>query len=113
MRSETVDNIQAAAQILRSQLENPPTQKDLAQRVGISERTLQRGFKALFGMTPFVYLTQQRMAKAERLLREPDHTIAEVANWVGYANPAQLAAAFKRQFGITPSACKQGQKTAC
>ncbi|MEM7061855.1 MAG: AraC family transcriptional regulator [Cyanobacteria bacterium P01_B01_bin.77] len=110
LKPETVHQIQRAAEILRSHLENPPTQKDLAQQIGISDRTLQKGFKALFGMTPFVYLTQQRMVKAERLLRQPDHTVAEVANWVGYTNPAQFAAAFKRQFGITPSACKQGHK---
>lgn len=111
LKPDTVDRIQAAAEILRSQLENPPTQQTLAQQVGISDRTLQKGFKALFGVTPFVYLTQQRMARAECLLREPGRTVAEVANWVGYTNPAQFAAAFKRQFGILPSACKQGRKS--
>lgn len=109
VKAETATQIQMAAQILRSHLENPPTQKDLAQQIGISDRTLQKGFKALFGVTPFAYLTQQRMVRAEYLLREPERTVAEVANWVGYTNPAQFAAAFKRQFGITPSACKQGQ----
>ncbi len=71
--------------------------------MGVSDRTLQKGFKALFGVTPFVYLTRQRMNQAQRLLREHNRTVAEVANIVGYANPAQFAAAFKRQFGITPS----------
>ncbi len=50
-----------------------------------------------------------RMEQAERWLREPDCTVAEVANRVGYANPAQFAAAFKRQFGITPSDCILGR----
>ncbi|MGC1310535.1 MAG: AraC family transcriptional regulator [Phormidesmis sp.] len=31
--------------------------------------------------------------------------VAAVANIVGYANPAQFAAAFKRQFGLTPREC--------
>lgn len=113
LKPGTVEQVQMAAQILRSQLENPPNQKVLAQQVGISDRTLQKGFKDLFGITPFGYLTQQRMVKAERLLRGPSYTVAEVANWVGYSNPAQFAAAFKRQFGITPSACKQGYKVTC
>ncbi|MEM9806088.1 MAG: AraC family transcriptional regulator [Cyanobacteria bacterium P01_D01_bin.56] len=112
-RPETIDQIYKAAEILRSHLENPPTQKILAQQMGISDRTLQKGFKAVFGITPFTYLTQQRMARAEQLLREPHHTVTEVASWVGYTNPSQFAAAFKRQFGISPSACKQGRNIIC
>ena len=49
------------------------------------------------------------MEVAKRLLREPHCTVAEVANQVGYANPSQFAAAFNRQFGITPSACIRGR----
>ncbi|NJL41180.1 MAG: helix-turn-helix transcriptional regulator [Leptolyngbyaceae cyanobacterium SM1_4_3] len=71
----------------------------------MSKRTLQTGFRAVFGVTPFVYLTQQRMSHAKRLLQTADRTVAEVANLVGYANPAQFASAFKRQFGLSPSEC--------
>lgn len=42
------------------------------------------------------------MEQAKRLLREPHCTVVEVANQVGYVNPSQFAAAFKRQFGIPP-----------
>ncbi len=112
LRPDTLAQIHYAAEILRSQIENPPDQTTLAQQVGVCDRTLQKGFKAVFGVTPFVYLTQQRMAEAAQLLRQPQQTVAEVANMVGYANPAQFAAAFKRQFGITPRECLHGQKIA-
>ncbi|MEM1255623.1 MAG: AraC family transcriptional regulator [Cyanobacteria bacterium P01_H01_bin.21] len=108
LKSETVARIHYAAEILRSRLENPPSQAELAQRVGIGHNTLNRGFRAVFDMTPFAYLTRHRMEQAEQLLRQPAHTVAEIANRVGYANPAQFAAAFKRQFGITPSECMRG-----
>ncbi|NEQ33254.1 MAG: helix-turn-helix transcriptional regulator [Leptolyngbya sp. SIO4C5] len=104
-RADTVARIHYAAKILRSHLENPPDQTTLAQQVGMSDRTLQKGFKAVFGVTPFAYLTQQRMKQAEQLLRQPERTVTDMANMVGYANPAQFAAAFKRQFGITPNEC--------
>lgn len=103
LKPDMISRIHYAAKILRSHLENPPNQTVLAQQVGVSDRTLQKGFKAVFGITPFVYLTQQRMNQSKLLLRQADHTVAEVANLVGYANPAQFAAAFKRQFGVTPS----------
>jgi AraC-like DNA-binding protein len=110
LKPDTATRIHHAAAILRSQLEHPPSQIDLAQQVGIGHCTLHKGFRSLFGMTPFAYLTQQRMERAERLLRELGTTVAEVANQVGYANAAQFAAAFKRQFGITPSDCIRGKK---
>ena len=109
-KRDTITRIHYAAEILRSHLEHPPSQADLAQQVGLGIRTLQKGFKSVFGLTPFAYLTQQRMHLAEQLLRQPNCTVAEVANIVGYANPARFAAAFKRYFGITPSECLQGKK---
>lgn len=108
LKPDTAARIHYAAEILRSHLENPPSQTELAQRVGIGHCTLTKGFRAVFGVTPFAYLTQERMEQAEQLLRSPGCTVAEVANQVGYANPAQFAAAFKRHFGLTPRDCMRG-----
>ncbi len=104
-KAETLARIHYAAERLRSHLENPPNLTALAQQVGVSDRTLQKGFKAVFGVTPFAYLRQQRMHQARHLLRQANYSVAEVANMVGYANPAQFAVAFKQQFGTTPSGC--------
>ena len=108
LKSDTVARIHHAAAILRSQLETPPSQTELAQQVGIAYCTLHKGFREIFGMTPFVYLTRCRMEQAEQLLRQPNYTVTAVANQVGYANPAQFALAFKRHFGITPRDCMRG-----
>ena len=107
-KADTVARLHYAAEILRSRLENPPSQIELAQLVGIGHSTLSKGFREVFGITPFAYLTRYRMEQAESSLRQPDCTVAEVANRVGYANPAHFAAAFKRHFGITPSECMRG-----
>ena len=108
LKSETVARIHYAAEILRSRLEIPPSQTELAQQVGVAYCTLHKGFRKLFGITPFTYLTRCRMEQAEQLLRQPNYTVTAVANRVGYANPAQFAMAFKRHFGITPRECMRG-----
>ncbi|MEM1255628.1 MAG: AraC family transcriptional regulator [Cyanobacteria bacterium P01_H01_bin.21] len=108
LKPDTVARIHYAAEILRSHLENPPSQSELAQQVGIGHCTLNKGFRQIFQLTPFAYLTRYRMEQAEQFLRQPDCTVAEVANRVGYANPAQFAAAFKRHFSMTPSECMRG-----
>lgn len=111
LKRETIARIHHAKEILTRQLEHPPALCELAQQVGVSVRTLQRGFSALFNTTVVGYLTQQRLQKAEMLLRHGDLQVSEVADIVGYDHHSRFAAAFKRQYGITPSQCLAGKKT--
>ena len=71
LKSDTTARIQYAAEILRSHLENPPSNTELAKQIGIGPTTLNKGFRTVFGVTPFAYLTRYRMEQAERLLRQP------------------------------------------
>jgi AraC-like DNA-binding protein len=110
LKPQTIERIHAAKDILLARLEQPPTIAELARQVGVSDRTLQRGFQSLFGMTVFAYLTDRRMLQADLWLRSR-RSVADVANLVGYSNPGHFAAAFKRRFGITPTACSLGKKS--
>lgn len=111
LKPDTIDRIHYAQQILTTQLENPPSLLALAQQVGISDRTLRRGFKELYGTTVIGYLKQQRMERAKELLQEGEWTVTEVARTVGYSHLGHFAAAFKHQFGITPRQCLAGKRT--
>jgi AraC-like DNA-binding protein len=110
LKPDTVARIHHAREILRCRLENPPSLLELGQIVGVSDRTLTRGFRELFGTTVFGYLTQRRMEKAEKLLREGNRSVAEVANIVGYSHLGLFAGVFKRQYGICPRECLMGKK---
>ncbi|MEG3846910.1 AraC family transcriptional regulator [Microcoleus sp. herbarium19] len=112
LRPDTIARLHHAKEILTNQLEYPPLLSELAQLVGVSERTLQRGFQTLFKTTVLGYVTEQRLVRAECLLRSGDRTVAEVANLVGYGHFGHFAAAFRRQFGIAPSQCVAGEKLA-
>ena len=105
-KSQTISKLHHAQEIMRSQLDNPPTQSELAQQLDISERTLRRGFRSLFGTTIFGYLTEQRLKQAEVLLRNSDRSISDIANQVGYAHLGYFARAFKRKYGMNPSDCR-------
>ncbi|MEH2338598.1 helix-turn-helix transcriptional regulator [Nostoc sp.] len=111
LKPETITRIYHAREVLLCRLENPPSLLELAQLVGVSDRTLKRGFRQLFNTTVFGYLTDKRMQQAEQLLRGSHLTVAEVANLVGYAHLGHFAAAFKHKFGITPSECLSGKKS--
>jgi AraC-like DNA-binding protein len=96
------DRIHLAAEWLKRGVEETPALADLARRVGLSESTLKRGFHQVFGATVFGYLRQQRMERARALLQSGEATVLEAAARVGYSNPSNFAAAFRRQFGVNP-----------
>lgn len=76
---------------------------DIARRVASSRRQLQRAF-AEIGRTTFRdLLTAVRMDHAATMLANGHTTVREVAQRVGYRQPAQFAKAFRRRHGVTPS----------
>lgn len=104
-----VTQIHAAAELLRQHLELPPSLAALARAVGLSETTLKRGFHRVFDTTVFGYLRTCRMEHAHALLLSGEATVLEAAALVGYSNPSNFSAAFRRRFGINP---KEFQLTA-
>lgn len=76
---------------------------DVARRVATSRRQLQRAYAEVGGTTFREHLTGVRMERAGDLLRQGSLTVREVANHVGYRQPAQFAKAFRRHHGSAPS----------
>ena len=109
LKPETIESLHHAKEIFTREFEHPPMLLALAKTVGVSDRTLRRGFKSLFGTTITAYVMQQRMQQAHRLLRERKWTVTQVARMVGYSQLGHFSAAFKRQFGITPRECLSGR----
>jgi AraC family transcriptional regulator len=75
---------------------------DIAAHLGISQYHFGRLFKQSTGITVHNYLIQQRVKRAQHLLRETDLSILVIAEQCGFANPSHLARCFRKQLGITP-----------
>jgi AraC-like DNA-binding protein len=99
-----IDRLERVRKCLIEHLATPPSLAELAGVAGFNETLLKNRFRALFGAPVFAYLRQVRMEEARRLLLERHLNVTEVAQRVGYANPSKFAAAFRRQFGMSPSA---------
>ncbi|NHC34607.1 helix-turn-helix transcriptional regulator [Scytonema millei] len=110
LKPEAIERLHYAKEILTTQFAHPLSLPELARQVGLTPRSLQRGFQTLFSMTVMCYLQQRRLEQAEQLLRQGDRTVAEVAMRVGYGHLGNFASAFKRRFGITPSQCLAGKR---
>jgi len=104
--SDDIERILKARSILDERYAQAPTQRTLAEEVGMSESKLRQSFKAYFSVTIYDYLTRIRMEKARLLLLEEGRSIAETATATGYNHQQNFSVAFKKYFGIAPSDIK-------
>lgn len=78
-----------------------PVRAEMAQLLSISERTLQRQLQRE-GTSFQQLLDSTRQELAERYLRQPLMSLAEVAYLLGFAEQSNFARAAKRWFKVSP-----------
>ena len=76
---------------------------DIAAVAGVDRFRLSRAFKAAFGIAPYAYLVQLRLARARQLLRLGRAPV-DVAADLGFADQSHLGRWFRRAYGFTPAA---------
>lgn len=75
---------------------------ELAERFGMSVRSLNRRFRLATDTTPLQYLQSLRLSHAKSLLKHSNLIIAEVADTVGYQDTSYFTELFKKANEMTP-----------
>jgi AraC family transcriptional regulator len=75
---------------------------DLAAVAGMAADTFARRFKATTGRAPYAYVIEERIQRAELLLREPELPISAIAFRCGFSSQSHLTSTFRRLRGMTP-----------
>jgi AraC-like DNA-binding protein len=86
-----------------------PSMEMVANRLHLNARTLRRHL-ASEGMTFIQIREEVRQVLAEQYLALPKVSIEQIAEWLGYAEPASFIHAYKRWHGKTPHAMRLVQK---
>lgn len=108
------DLVESLTNRMRFGIESKPNQRDLAQMVNVSDRTLRR--RLVQQDTTYRQLRDStRCERARDLLANSDMTVAQVAELVGYSDARAFRRAFKRWTGALPAefreACRHPQGT--
>jgi AraC-like DNA-binding protein len=74
----------------------------LARASALSRSTFFERFTRTVGVPPMEYLLAWRMAVAKNLLGQPEMSVAEVAERVGYGSASTFSTAFSRSVGRPP-----------
>lgn len=79
------------------------TSVDMAEVAGVSVRRMQERFAEEMGRSPRQVLAELRLDRARASLRA-GATVSEAAATWGFTNPGRFASAYRKRFGLLPSA---------
>ena len=101
----TSDNLicNKVIKIMEDNIENPLKMKEIAERVNISLRSIERYFLSYFRISPIKYYVSLRIQNARNLLFYDEYKISEVANMCGFNYNSMFINTFKKFYNKTPS----------
>jgi AraC-like DNA-binding protein len=79
-----------------------PSIPQIAREVAMSESTLKRCFRLMYGTSMYDYYLQKKMEYAKVQLTEKKLPVKEVAYMLGYENPGSFIRIFKKHFRLPP-----------
>jgi len=93
-----------ALKLMSENLEEPLQVPDIASRVGLSVRALERAFQKWLKTTPAKYHRRLRLEHAREMIRLSDMPVLEIAIRAGFNSAAHFSGSYKAFFGHPPSA---------
>lgn len=83
--------------------EQPPTTRELAQRLNLNTAWLARAFRCAWGEGLQEFTRRKRVERAAHLIRSSDHPLAEIAAACGFCDQAHMNRNFRAVLGRSPS----------
>ncbi|MEI2285065.1 AraC family transcriptional regulator [Paenibacillus polysaccharolyticus] len=99
--------IQVVVRYLNENYQNPVTLPEVADKFRISPHYLSRLFKQTTGFTFSDYLNLLRVKEAQRLLRESEESVTDIALLAGFGNFSHFGKMFKRSVQMSPRTYRQ------
>ncbi|MEL6608850.1 MAG: helix-turn-helix domain-containing protein [Pseudomonadota bacterium] len=94
--------------VMQDNLEEPLPVGEIARRVGVSPRSLDRLAQRELGSSPAQTYARLRLLRARKLVRETRLSVAEIAVRSGYQDASAFTRAFRQAFGHAPRMLRSG-----
>ena len=92
-----------AEAIMREHIDEPLSCRELARRVGLSLRQLERRFRDELSCSVLTRYRVIRMANAHQLLQQTGLSVTQVAFSCGFSSPEYFCRLYRGMFGCSPS----------
>ncbi len=88
----------------------PLTMTDLSEAVGKSASQCSRLFRRAYGLPPYRYLLDRRIALARSLLESTRIPVGEIARRLSFCDEYYFSNLFKEKVGVSPAAYRAGSR---
>jgi transcriptional regulator GlxA family with amidase domain len=95
--------VSKAVKIFSENIDEPIGISEIAERLEISERQIERSFKQSTGLSPSHYYRKMRMEAARQLVLYTNDKIPDVAASVGYLSTQPFVRHYTSAHGLTPA----------
>lgn len=96
-------SVEGALDLIWTQSHRPLSVRQIAERLSVSRRTLERRFLAELGHSILEEINACRFSRAKRLLCETNLPVKNVAYLAGFASPERMRVSFLQREGLSPS----------
>jgi len=104
------EKVKEAEAILVSHLQKtPPRMGMIAKMVALSESTLKRYFKLIYGKSVYEYYLNKKMEMARTIMMQKPCSVNEIAELMGYEKVSHFIEIFKRHHGCSPGSINKKQ----
>ena len=94
--------LKQALEYINDNLDKPIKLKAIAKVVDLSHFYFSHLFKESTGMSPYKYVIQQRVTKAQELITSSKLSLADIAYECGFSSQSQMTHHFRKSVGVTP-----------
>lgn len=92
---------------VKAHLDEDLTLRRLAKIAKMSPYHFARAFKESTGLSPHQYVLEQRIARAKKVLKDSNASLAEIAYKLGFPSQSHFTMMFRKIVGITPGAYRK------
>ena len=102
--------VEQAVLLMRQTLSEPISIDEIANKLSVSRRQLDRVFKEKSGKSPQELWRDMRLEHARWRILNTSNSITEIAHECGFSDCAHFVRWFQRKFDATPSAYRRGHQ---
>lgn len=106
------ESVRRAALLMEQHLSRPLVIAEIARRIGLSARQLERRFLDELGESPAAVYRGLRLDYGRWLLAECGRSVGEAAASAGFADSAHFSRAFRKRWGFAPSIARAARDVA-
>ena len=86
------------------------TISEISEMLHVSQTQLKNSFRNYYGESVYKYIRSRKMQLAAAMLAEGQLSIMEIAGIYGYENCSKFAAAFRGEYGVSPSSYRKQRR---